>query len=49
MSEIDKLKELMTLNANMNTLEIQSRFENIAQILFSKIAVKKGGQKFQLK
>ena len=41
MSEIDKLKELMTLNANMNTLEIESRFEHIAQILFSKFAVKK--------
>lgn len=49
MSEIDKLKELMTLNANMNTLEIESRFEHIAQILFSKFAVKKGGQIFLFK
>ena len=49
MSEIDKLKELMTLNANMNTLEIESRFDHIAQILFSKFAVKKGGQIFMFK
>ena len=49
MSEIDKLKELMTLNANMNTFEIESRFEHIAQIIFSKFAVKKGGQIFLFK
>lgn len=42
MSTICKLKELMTLNASMNTLEIESRFEQIAQILFSKFAIKKG-------
>lgn len=42
MSTIYKLKELMTLNASMNTIDIESRFENIAQVLFSKFAIKKG-------
>lgn len=49
MSMIDKLKELMTLNANMNTFEIESRFEHIAQILFSKFAIKKSKKIYQFK
>ena len=49
MNKINELKELMTLNANMNTLEIERRFEQIAQMLFSKFAIKKGEFIYQFK
>ena len=49
MKMLDILKKLMTLDANMNILEIESRFEHIAQILFSKFAIKKGEKIYMFK
>lgn len=39
---IIKLKELMTLNAEMNVAEIESRFTQIAKLLFENFAIQKG-------
>ena len=36
---ITKLKELMSLNAEMNATEIESRFTQIAKLLFENFAI----------
>ncbi len=42
-----ELKELMALNADMDTAEIEKRFEEIAQLLFENFAIRQG-DKFYL-
>ena len=42
MSTITQLRELMTLDADINTPEIELRFEQIAKMLFSCFAIQKG-------
>lgn len=42
MGTIDRLSKLMTLEASMNTSDIEIRFERIAQMLFESLAVQKG-------
>ena len=49
MSTITQLRELMTLDADINTPEIELRFEQIAKMLFEKFAIQKGGKKFLFK
>ena len=49
MNTITQLRELMTLDADINTPEIELRFEQIAKMLFEKFAIKKGGKKFLFK
>ena len=49
MSTITQLRELMTLDADINTPEIELRFEQIAMMLFEKFAIQKGGKKFLFK
>ena len=39
---ITKLKELMSLNGEMNAAEIESRFTQIAKLLFENFAIQKG-------
>jgi len=39
---IERLQQLMTLDANMNTIDVESRFEQIAKMLFSCFAIQKG-------
>lgn len=39
---IERLQQLMTLNANMNTIDVESRFEQIAKMLFEDFAIQKG-------
>lgn len=39
---ITKLKELMSLNGEMNAAEIESRFTQIAKLLFEDFAIQKG-------
>ncbi len=39
---IEQLRQLMTLDANMNTSDIEERFEQIAKMLFSCFAIQKG-------
>ena len=49
MNNIYQLRQLMTLDANMNTSDIEERFEQIAKMLFEKFAIQKGGKKFLFK
>ena len=42
MRNIDHLHNLMTLDANMNTSDIEERFEQIAKMLFESFAIQKG-------
>ena len=42
MSTITQLRELMTLDADINNPEIELRFEQIAKMLFEKFAIQKG-------
>ena len=42
MSTITQLRQLMTLDANMNTSDIEERFEQIAKVLFECFAIQKG-------
>ena len=42
MMMITKLKELMSLNGEMNAAEIESRFTQIAKLLFENFAIQKG-------
>lgn len=49
MNTITQLRELMTLDADINTPEIELRFEQIAKMLFEKFAIQKGGKKFLFK
>lgn len=39
---IEELRQLMTLDANMNTSDIEDRFEQIAKVLFECFAIQKG-------
>ena len=39
---ITKLKYLMSLNAEISTEEIESRFTQIAKLLFENFAIQKG-------
>ena len=39
---IEQLRQLMTFDANMNTLDIEERFEQIAKMLFESFAIQKG-------
>lgn len=42
MSNTEQLRQLMTLDANMNTYDIEERFEKIAKMLFESFAIQKG-------
>ena len=42
MQMIEQLRPLMTLDANMNTSDIEERFEQIAKMLFESFAIQKG-------
>ena len=39
---MEQLRQLMTLDANMNTHDIEDRFEQIAKMLFESFAIQKG-------
>ena len=39
----------MTLDANMNTNDIEDRFEQIAKMLFERFAIQKGEKKYLFK
>jgi len=45
MNNTDQLRQLMTLDANMNTNDIEERFEQIAKMLFESFAIQKGEKK----
>ena len=49
MSITTQLRKRMTLDANMNTNDIEDRFEQIAKMLFESFAIQKGGKKFLFK
>ena len=49
MSITTQLRQLMTLDANMNTSDIEERFEQIAKMLFESFAIKKGETKYLFK
>ena len=49
MNSIDELRKLMTLDACMNTSDIEKRFEQIAKLMFEKIVVQKGNIKYLFK
>lgn len=42
MNNIDQIRQLMTLDADINTPEIELRFEQIAKMLFESFAIQKG-------
>ena len=44
-----QLRQLMTLDANMNTNDIEDRFEQIAMMLFESFAIQKGEKKYLFK
>ena len=49
MSITTQLRKLMTLDANMNTNDIEERFEQIAKMLFESFAIQKGEKKYLFK
>ena len=49
MNNTYQLRQLMTLDANMNTSDIEERFEQIAKMLFESFAIKKGEMTFLFK
>lgn len=49
MNIIDQLRTLMTLYANMNTFDIERRFEQIAKMLFESFAIQKGETRYLFK
>ena len=49
MNNTEQLRQLMTLDANMNTSDIEERFEKIAKMLFESFAIKKGEKKYLFK
>ena len=49
MNNTDQLRQLMTLDANMNTNDIEDRFEQIAMMLFESFAIQKGEKKYLFK
>lgn len=44
-----QLHQLMTLDATMNTTDIEERFEKIAKMLFESFAIQKGEKKYLFK
>jgi len=46
MNKIEDFRRLMTLDANMNTNDIEDRFEQIANMLFKSFAIQKGEKKY---
>ena len=49
MNNTEQLRQLMTLDANMNTNDIEDRFEKIAKMLFESFAIQKGEKKYLFK
>ena len=49
MSIINQFRKLMTLDADMNTADIESRFEQIAKMLFEGFAIQKDKTKYLFK
>lgn len=49
MSNFKELRQLMTLDANINTTGIEERFEQIAKMLFESFAIQKGEKKYLFK
>ena len=49
MNNTDQLRQLMTLDADINTPEIELRFEQIAMMLFESFAIQKGEKKYLFK
>lgn len=49
MNNTDHLRQLMTLDANIDTTGIKGRFEQIAKMLFKKFAIQKGEKKYLFK
>ena len=49
MNNIDQLRQLMTLDANINTTGIEHNFEQIAKMLFERFAIQKGEKKYLFK
>ena len=49
MSITTQLRKRMTLDANMNTNDIEDRFEQIAEMLFESFAIQKGEKKYLFK
>ena len=49
MNNTDQLRQLMTLDANMNTNDIEERFEQIAKMLFECFAIQKGNTIYHFK
>ena len=49
MNKIEDFRRLMTLDANMNTIDVESRFEQIAKMLFEDFAIQKGEKKYLFK
>ena len=49
MNNTEQLRQLMTLDDNMNTNDIEERFEQIAKMLFESFAIQKGEKKYLFK
>lgn len=49
MNTIDRLREMMTLDANMKTTDIEARFKEIAQMLFGSFVIQKVGKTYLFK
>ena len=49
MSITTQLRKRMTLDANMNTNDIEERFEQIAKMLFESFAIQKGNIRYLFK
>ena len=49
MSATDKLRKWMTLDADVNTSDIEERFEKIAKMLLESFAIQKGEKKYFFK
>ena len=49
MSITTQLRKRMTLDANMNTSDIEERFEQIAKMLFECFAIQKGNTIYHFK
>lgn len=49
MSKLHNLKALMTINAKMDTVQIEERFEQIAKTLFGDFSIQKDGRKYSFK
>jgi len=49
MNNTNQLRQLMTLDADINTPEIELRFEQIAKMLFESFAIQKGEKKYLFK